>query len=157
MQGWNLWQFGCLFAPFNVIFDTDIQLILLVHISVSCTDQFVLQGCGKNQWMIWSRTKCYSVRTRKENETWCHAIAMNIASIIWRILSNAPSQLQYVYFLISWVYMWDQRTKPQIACMGINAMWTLITEASSILWLLWITEFICKLQPTFTSVAHLLD
>ena len=53
--------------------------------------------------------------------------------------------------------MWDKITTPQIAWMGINATWTLVTEASLTLWLLWIAEFICKLQPTFTRIAHLFD
>ena len=40
----------------NAIFDTGMQLLLFVYVSVSRTDRCLLQGCGMDKWMIWSRT-----------------------------------------------------------------------------------------------------
>ena len=131
-----------LFVSLNVVFETRMQLIIFAHVSVSLTDQRVLQGSWKNQWVILETCQvivvrlvcsdvrvagllCYSAITCNEIETCRHAGEMNFVSAMWRFSSYAC-----LTFNVHCTFWSDEftcvprTTEPQTAWIEIFAIWT---------------------------------
>ena len=92
-------------ALLDVVFETIMQLIHFVHVSVNCTNQCLSQGSWTNQaWLacsdIWiGDMECKFCRPTNEIETCRYAGELNFLSVMWS-LSNCARltfNVQYTF------------------------------------------------------------